>query len=217
VRGIDVHQDKGNPNWHRVFAAGGRFAWLKVSEGAGGAPNPKILAWHQRNAPAARAAGLRVGGYHFLTTAIPSSTPEEEAEFFISRLSLKHGDLLPVCDFEQEPADVTQALAFLRHVESEIGVKPILYTFPDFLRRALAQATPAERQGLKKFPLWFADYGLNNGINHGVTHDTFGFEVVAHQFTSKGRIDGASAPTDLNQLMVPSLDAISFRLVAATV
>ena len=135
MRGIDIHQDKGNPNWQHVFAAGGRFAWLKVSEGAGGAPNPAILKWYRHNAPAARAAGLTVGGYHFLTTGIPSSTPEEEAEFFLSRLSLEDGDLLPACDFEQKPPDAAQALVFLRHVESQIGVKPILYTFPDFLRR----------------------------------------------------------------------------------
>ena len=40
MRGIDVHQDKGNPDWQRVFAAGIRFAWLKVSEGAGGVAEP---------------------------------------------------------------------------------------------------------------------------------------------------------------------------------
>ena len=98
MRGIDVHQDKGNPDWQRVFAAGIRFAWLKVSEGAGGSPNPAILTWFRHNVPAAKAAGIRVGGYHFLTTAIPSSTPVEEADFFLSRLSLHQGDLLPVVE-----------------------------------------------------------------------------------------------------------------------
>jgi lysozyme len=215
--GMDVHQDKGNPGWPRVFAAGGRFAWLKLSEGAGGRPNPAILTWHRRNAPAARAAGVRVGAYHFLTTGIPSSTPDEEAEFFLSRLSHEHDDLLPVCDFEQEPPDATQALAFLRNVESHLGVKPILYTFPNFLDRAMAQATPAERQALKKFPLWFADYGVNDGTNHGIRHDAHGFTVIAHQFTSKGKIDGASPPTDLNQLMAASIDAISFKHLAVPV
>ena len=209
--GIDVHQDKGNPDWQRVFAAGVRFAWLKVSEGAGGSPNPAILTWFRHNAPAAKAAGVRIGGYHYLTTAIPSSTPVEEADFFLSRLSLHPGDLLPACDFEQNPPDAAQALAFLQHVEAEIGVKPILYTFPDYLTRALAHATPAVQQALKRYPLWFADYGRNDGTDHGVIHDTHGFKVIAHQYTSKGRIDGASPPTDVNQLIAPSLDAISFK------
>ncbi len=211
MRGIDVHQDKGNPNWQHVFAAGVRFAWLKVSEGAGGNPNPAILTWYQHNAPAARAAGIKIGGYHFLTTGIPSSTPDEEAEFFLSRLSLLPGDLLPACDFEQNPADPAQAVAFLKHVEANIGVKPILYTFPDFLRRAFVQATPAQQQTLRTYPLWFADYGKNDGTDHGITHDTHGLKVIAHQFTSKGSINGANAPTDLNQLIAPSLDAISFK------
>ena len=211
MRGIDVHQTEGNPDWERVFAAGARFAWLKVSEGAGGKPNPDILAWYRHNAPAAKAAGLTIGGYHYLTTGIPSSTPEDEAEFFLSRLSLEPGDLLPACDFEQKPPDAEQALAFLRHVESHLGVKPILYTFPDYLGRALAHATPAQQQGLKRYPLWFADYGKDDGTDHGVIHDTHGFNVVAHQFTSKGKIDGAKPPTDLNHLIAPSLDAILFK------
>lgn len=211
MRGIDVHQDKGNPDWRRVFAAGIRFAWLKVSEGAGGSPNPAILTWFRHNAPPARAAGIKIGGYHFLTTGIPSSTPEAEADFFLSRLSLRPGDLLPACDFEQKPPDAAQALAFLQRVEAQIGVKPILYTFPDYLRQALLNAKAADQQALKAYPLWFADYGRNDGTDHGVIHDTHGFKVVAHQFTSKGRVDGASPPTDLNQLIAPSLDAIAFK------
>jgi GH25 family lysozyme M1 (1,4-beta-N-acetylmuramidase) len=215
MRGVDVHQDKGNPDWRRAFTAGARFAWLKVSEGAGGHPNEKILPWYTHNRPAAKAAGIRVGGYHFLTTGIAESTPKEEAEFFLSRLVLNPGDLLPACDFEQEPPDVTQTLAFLRFVEQEIGVKPLLYLNSDFLDRGLAGASPAERQALKQFPLWFADYGANDGTDHGIRHNTHGFKVLAHQFTSQGRIQGVAAPTDLNELKAPSLDGISFKPAVA--
>jgi GH25 family lysozyme M1 (1,4-beta-N-acetylmuramidase) len=212
MRGVDVHQDKGNPDWKQAFAAGVRFAWLKVSEGAGGHPNEKILPWYKHNAPAAKAAGIRVGGYHFLTTGIPSSSPKEEAEFFLSRLRLARGDLLPACDFEQEPPDATQALAFLRLVKERIGIKPILYVGSNFLDRALSGATPAERQALKRFPLWFADYGpKNDGSDHGIRHDTHGFKVLVHQFTSKGKIAGVSSPTDLDKLIASSLDTITFK------
>ena len=211
VRGVDVHQKKGNPDWAQAFAAGVRFAWLKVSEGAGGPPNEKILPWYRHNAPAAKAAGIRVGGYHFLTTGIPSSTPKEEAEFFLTRLQLARGDLLPACDFEQEPPDATQALAFLRVVQERLGIKPILYVGSNFLDRALSGATPAETQALKRFPLWFADYGPDDGNNHGVRHDTHGFKVVVHQFTSKGKIAGVRPPTDLDNLIAASIDTISFK------
>jgi GH25 family lysozyme M1 (1,4-beta-N-acetylmuramidase) len=215
VRGVDVHQDKGNPDWNRAFAAGVRFVWLKVSEGAGGHPNEKILPWYRHNAPAAKAAGVRLGGYHFLTTGIPASSPKEEAEFFLSRLSLARGDLLPACDFEQEPPDATQALAFLRLVKERIGIKPILYVGSNFLDRALSGSTQAERQALKSFPLWFADYGpKNDGSDHGIRHDTHGFKVVVHQFTSKGKIAGVNSPTDLDRLIAPSLDAITFKRAA---
>ena len=211
MRGVDIHQDKGNPDWPKAFAAGVRFAWLKVSEGAGGHPNEEILPWYNRNLKAAKQAGIRVGGYHYLTTGIPSSTPEEEAAFFLSRLKLVKGDLLPACDFEQNPPDATQAVTFLKLVEEHIGTRPILYTFPDYLSRALASATPAEITALKRYPLWFADYNKNDGTDHGITHDTHGFKVIAHQFTSKGKIAGVKSPTDLNELKAPSLDAISFK------
>ena len=171
----------------------------------------KILPWYRHNAPAAKAAGIRVGGYHFLTTGIPSSTPKEEAEFFLSRLQLAPGDLLPACDFEQEPPDATQALAFLRLVQQRLGIKPILYVGSNFLDRALSGATSAETQALRRFPLWFADYGPDDGNNHGVRHDTHGFKVVAHQFTSKGKIAGVKSPTDLDKLIAPTLDTISFK------
>lgn len=212
MRGVDVYQKNGNPDWHRASTAGVRFAWLKVSEGAGGHPNEEIFPWYRHNAPAAKAAGIRIGGYHFLTTQIASSTPHEEAEFFLSRLRLAPGDLLPACDFEQEPPDATQALAFLRRVKERIGATPLLYVGSSFLDRALAGATAAERQALKRFPLWFADYGPHDdGSDHGLRHDTHGFKVVVHQFTSKGTIDGIRSPTDVDRLLAPSLDAISFR------
>jgi lysozyme len=211
MRGVDVHQDKGNPDWRRAFAAGVRFAWLKVSEGSGGHPNEKILPWYTRNSAAAKTAGIRVGGYHFLTTGIAASTPQEEAAFFLSRLKLAPGDLLPACDFEQEPPDGSQVLTFLRSVEQHIGAKPILYVNSDFLDRSFARATDTEKQALRGFPLWFADYGANDGSDHGIHHDTHGFKVVAHQFTSKGKVTGVESPTDLDELIAPSLDAIAFK------
>ena len=107
MRGIDVHQDKGDPDWKRVRAAGFGFAWLKVSEGVGFPPTNE---WYGRNRMAARAAGLRVGGYHYLTTKGGGSTPEQEAAFFLGRLDLQRGDVLPVCDYEQEPADAIRRL-----------------------------------------------------------------------------------------------------------
>jgi lysozyme len=202
VRGIDVHQDKGDPDWNRVKAAGYSFAWLKVSEGVG---FPATDEWYRRNRTAARSAGLRVGGYHYLTTKGGGSTPAQEAAFFLSRLDVERGDLLPVCDYEQEPADGDQALAFLEAVEEAIGERPILYTYPDYLSRS------TRRGDLRRFPLWLASYGPNDGELHepGVPA---GFRLVAHQFTSKGAIPGGvRGDVDLNELRGNDLDRITYR------
>lgn len=118
---------------------------------------------------------------------------------------------MPACDFEQEPPDRSEVLAFLRSVEQQIGAKPILYVNSDFLDRSLARATDTEKEALKRFPLWFADYGVNDGSDHGIHHDTHGFKVVAHQFTSKGTVNGVESPTDLDELIAPSLDSIAFK------
>jgi lysozyme len=202
MRGIDVHQDKGDPDWKKVKAAGYAFAWLKVSEGVGFPPTDE---WYRRNRAAARAAGLRVGGYHYLTTKGGGSTPEQEAAFFLSRLDLEPGDLLPVCDYEQEPAAGNQAVTFLEAVEEAIGERPILYTYPDYLARS------SRRDDLRRLPLWLASYGPNDGELHAPSVPA-GFKLVAHQFTSKGSIPGGvRGDVDLNELRGDDLDRITYR------
>lgn len=202
MRGIDVHQDKGDPDWTKVKAAGYGFAWLKVSEGVG---FPATDDWYRRNRAAARSAGLRVGGYHYLTTKGGGSSPEQEAAFFLSRLDLEPGDLLPVCDYEQEPADGNQAIAFLDAVEEAIGERPILYTYPDYLARS------SRADDLRRFPLWLASYGPNDGKLHEPSVPA-GFRLVAHQFTSKGSIPGGvRGDVDLNELHGQDLGRITYR------
>jgi hypothetical protein len=133
------------------------------------------------------------------------STPEQEAAFFLERLDLEPGDLLPVCDYEQKPADGDQAVTFLEAVEEAIGERPVLYTYPDYLARS------TRREDLKRFPLWLASYGPNDGRLHepGVPA---GFRLVAHQFTSKGSIPGGvRGDVDVNELKTDSLDRITYR------
>lgn len=199
AHGIDIHQDKGNPDWQHVAAAGFRFAWLKVSEGVGYPPSND---WYERNKRAAAAAGVAVGGYHFARPDTAASSAIEEADFFLSRLHLERGDLLPVLDFEHEPPDAGWALAWLAHVEAKIGARPVLYTYPKFLART------ARHDELARYPLWYASYGTNDGRRHSLTVPA-GFTLVAHQFTSNGRVPSIPGAVDLDY--AHNLDALIYR------
>lgn len=64
--GIDVSEYQGTMNWRTAYDAGVRFAFVRATRGpttAGG--NAVVDATYTTNVPAARAAGVLVGVYHF--------------------------------------------------------------------------------------------------------------------------------------------------------
>src|SRR3546814_10025509 len=60
--GIDVSHHQGAIDWERVAADGVEFAYLKATEG-GGFSDPRFVS----NARGAKAAGIKVGAYHYYT------------------------------------------------------------------------------------------------------------------------------------------------------
>lgn len=183
--GVDVHGDKGPVDWKRVKGAGYSFAWVKATEGK--TFNDARFA---ENRAGATAAGLHVFGYHFARPDLNSAL--DEAKHFISIVGkVKPGELRPVLDFEHFPAVSSWALAWLALVEKELGVTPVLYTYPSFL------SSMSNHAALAKYPLWYASYGPNDGKRHTLVKPE-GFAVVAHQFTSNGVVPGILGRVDLN-------------------
>lgn len=74
VRGIDVSHHHGEIDWAQVAQSGVAFVSVKASEG-GELSDPRFLA----NVTGARAAGLKVGAYHFFTFCRPG---EDQAKTF---------------------------------------------------------------------------------------------------------------------------------------
>src|SRR5436190_6849314 len=128
VTGVDVNGAKGPIDWGRVRQAGFDFAILKATEGRT-FDDERFVA----NRRGAKAAGLVVGAYHFARP--DNNTPQQEAAHFLRVYQPQQGELLPALDWETDPPTGSWALAFLRAVEQAIGTPPMLYTFPDFLRR----------------------------------------------------------------------------------
>jgi len=89
VWGVDVSHHQGHIDWARVAREPHlAFAYIKASEGSDWTDSR-----FRDNASSARAAGLRVGAYHFFGFC---SSGREQAAHFLSVTSAERGD--PLCD-----------------------------------------------------------------------------------------------------------------------
>lgn len=178
AQGIDVSNNNGSVVWASVAKAGYRFAWCKASE-ADGFTDQTFHA----NVHAAKRAGLKVGAYHFLSGA-PAAA---QAKLFAARIrvaGLGPGDLLPVVDVEKVGVTTGQAVAFVDALHRELGVKPVIYTFPGFAER------------------WPSTFGCKLWIAHfGVTRPTIPppwKAYAAWQHSDSGTVPGVRGRCDLN-------------------
>ena len=89
---IDVSNNNGHVDFAAARKAGAVGVYLKVTEGAGFVDSTYLA-----NRRAAKAAGLKVGGYHF---AHPENSGSTEASFFLAHLVYEPGDLVPMLDME---------------------------------------------------------------------------------------------------------------------
>lgn len=189
---IDLSNNNPGPlNWKAIRAGGVWGVWLKVSEGTGFTDTTYPL-----RATQARTAGLRVGGYHFARPAPGTAIPE--ADYFVSRLDrIERRDLHPVLDLEVDGGlDSRQlyqwARSFQAHVHEQTGVRAILYSGPSFIAERHWQMTLGTGAGL-----WLADYGPNDGRDHGASAPKPWKRIVAHQFTSVAHVPGVPGSVDL--------------------
>jgi GH25 family lysozyme M1 (1,4-beta-N-acetylmuramidase) len=167
--------------------------WHKVSEGTTFADQE----WHPR-AQAARAAGLRVGGYHFARPEHGSA--EHEAAYFVARLGkVQRRDLHPVLDLEVNDAKLSPmvlhlwARTFLQHVHTLSGVRALTYSSPGYIIPQHWSHTFGTGAGL-----WLAEWGPNDGHDHGCSPPKPWKRIAAHQYTSVGKIAGVHGNVDLS-------------------
>lgn len=187
IPGIDVSIYQGAVDWNKVAASGVKFAFLRSSYG-----KDSVDPTFAHNRTAAKAAGVKVGAYHF---AYPSlNTAEQEAAHFMAVAKPVAGELLPVLDFEQT-MNVAWAAQFVSILHKELGVWPILYASSSWLSTLGKNAT------LRNCPVWQADYGPNDGARH--TPATIYKKPVVHQYTSVGQVPGVSGHVDKDVCLVP--------------
>ena len=194
--GVDVSNHQGiidNLDWKKAAADGVVFAWCKATEGRTYTDKTFL-----HNFMGARDAGVKVGAYHY---ARPDNNnpPEAEADHFLRVVETLDAPLLPVLDFEHDAPAMTGAAMtawakrWMDVVEQRYGARPIFYSYPYFIRGQMDGA--AALAGEK---LWLADYGPNDGKRHPISVKFPRFELVAHQYTSNGRVAGIGGRVDLN-------------------
>ncbi|MGQ4598012.1 GH25 family lysozyme [Nocardia sp. R6R-6] len=182
------HPDGRMIDWFAVKQAGHDFAMVKATEGLSYI-NPYFLP----DSVLMRAAGMARGTYHYARPALP---PEPQAAMYAAVALGQNGplDLPPVLDLEdsgglQPAALIDWTRRYLATVQALTRRVPIVYTYPNFWRTAMANT--AEFAG---YPLWIADYRGNPQpeVPGGWSNWTF------WQTTDRGAIPGIAGRVDFN-------------------
>lgn len=204
---LDLSNNNAEPTWHvlkdwrktvngRTYTVEGVL--LKASEGAT-FTDPVFQNWSKR----ARAAGLRVGGYHFAQPG--GGDALAEARWFASRLGkIQRRDFRPALDLEANPGNlswsglVNWSRQFNQEVQRLTGTLPIFYASAFWLRQMDAN-TPVGAA------LWLAHWS-NDGMPFNPPIPSPWKKAPLHQFTSEatGRSPlhplGVPGRVDINQI-----------------
>lgn len=134
----------------------------------------------------AKAAGLKVGAYHY-SQAITVAEAKREAEFLCNILKNYKPTFYVVCDFEyggrlnskigKKASDIANAFC---DVVKAHGYQPCIYANTSTLNTALTKP---------KYPVWVAQYASSC---------TYKGAKVMWQYTSSGSVDGISGKVDLS-------------------
>ncbi|MFC9996527.1 glycoside hydrolase family 25 protein [Nocardia sp. NPDC127526] len=182
------HIDGRMINWFAVRGAGHQFAMVKATEGLNYV-NPYFV----QDSLLMRTAGVARGTYHYARPALP---PEPQAALYATIVLGQNGplDLPPVLDLEDSGGLAPDALIdwthrYLNTVQALTGRVPVIYTYPNFWKTAMANSNQFTR-----YPLWIADYRGNEQPEVPGGWPTWTF----WQYTDSGDVPGIAGGTDIN-------------------
>jgi len=185
IHGVDIsrwqHPYGKLIDFAKMYAAGIRFAMIKASDTRDDA-DALALKYLLIDRPAAQAAGIYTGFYHY--AILPNTSDRDgiirdataQAQKVIWRISAIGGltarDLPYALDLENNCVRVNSngscasyatkssvtlwAETFMQILSEKLGRKPIFYSYPSFLEGAMNKSA-----NLNKYPLWLAQYAIN--------------------------------------------------------
>lgn len=186
IRGIDVSIYQGDIDFSAVKKSGIGAVYIRA--GAGNSYTDGKLEDNYRKA---KAAGLKIGFYYYVT-AMNEEEAVSQAEKFAELIKGKNYEMRPAMDYESFSGLGRETvnnigIAFLKETERLTGVRPAVYS-DSYRTRNLWDA----RFG--KYPLWVADYdGGENPPDSPIWRAWAGF-----QYSDRGRIDGIADYVDLD-------------------
>lgn len=184
--GIDVSNWQGYIDYRQVKESGIEVVYMKSSQGS----NIKD-AYFDINYENAKANGLKVGFYHFLT-ATNTEEAEQEARFFASVIAGKSPDCKLVMDYEvfggvsiEESNNIAQV--FLETVKRLTNKEVIVYS-------DLSNARDRFGRGIAdNYELWIAYYGDYNNLRN---IQTSWERWIGVQYTDRGYVPGIRGNVD---------------------
>jgi GH25 family lysozyme M1 (1,4-beta-N-acetylmuramidase)/LysM repeat protein len=194
LKGIDISGWQAGIN---LAAVPCDFVIVKATGGTGFV-NPHCDTQFQ----GARKAGKRTGVYHFAREVGFRGSAIDEANHFVDSIQgYLDGKTLLVLDFEGDnQLDSVWALAFLNHVKSRTGVKPMIYLNSNALNGANWSSVWAADYGL-----WLARYAVSTptiGYKHYDGKDIEevkpAFPCAMWQFSSTAQLAGYNGNLDVN-------------------
>lgn len=205
-RGIDVSHWQRYIHWP-VVAGSVDFAFAKATEG-----RHIVDRWYRRNHARARAAGVLFGAYHFASPGRGRKDAVRAADFFLRQARLRPDDLVPALDLERT-GDLGRhalrrwTLTWLRRVEARLGVRPILYSNPDFWATEMGDTTVVARAGFEL--LWIGHWGADAPT---VPADRWAGEGWTFwQWTDCGSVEGITGCVDRDTFSGPRLHHLTIR------
>ncbi|MGC9043029.1 MAG: glycoside hydrolase family 25 protein [Myxococcota bacterium] len=188
VHGIDVSYYQGDIDWYKVAAEGHKYAFIRVSDGLN-----YIDSKFAQNWSGAKNAGIIRGAYQFFR---PNLDAVQQAQLLLDKMGpLEKGDLPPVIDVENtgnlSPTEVANQVGkWINHIESALGVKPIIYSGYYFWKDNVKSTAFGEY--LLWLP-WYHDYQDTSFCP--ITPDPW-TKWTFWQWTSSGTVSGISENVD---------------------
>ena len=183
--GIDVSQWQGSINYQEVKNSGIEVVYIRASEGEG-----YIDPYFKTNYENAKANGLKVGFYHYVT-ATSEEEARQQAQFFASVIGGTTPDCKLAMDFEsfgnlsiEEINNIS--LEFLQTLESITGKECIIYS-------DAYNAINTFGGELTEYPIWIAEYGVSSPEANGKWNTWEGF-----QYTDLGNVSGINGNVDMD-------------------
>ena len=207
LEGIDVSHYQGTIDWTQVPGAGKQFVVIQATVG-----ETYVDPTYATNHAGARAVGLPISAYHF---AWPLTLPNDaviQADWFAQNAALLPGDLVPALDLEQtgglSPTDLQAWVgAWLGEVYARLGVRPMIYTSPNFWANAMGDTSMFADQGYTV--LWVAHWSTSSPTVPGNTWGGHGWTFW--QYSNCGSVAGIVGCVDLDRYNGSALTGLAFN------